>query len=83
MDELDHNNNTKKKREKKSEKLKVGSKANDRVEVEEDLKLPQLRYNGTPENNHYDMDKIELMYKMLLRQLSEIERQGVEDIKRQ
>ena len=40
MVELDHNNTRQKKREKKSEKLKVGSKANDRVEVEEDLKLP-------------------------------------------
>ena len=38
------------------EKQKVGSKATDRVEVDAEVKLPQLRPNGSPANKLQTLD---------------------------
>ena len=43
MVELDHNNNTKKKREKKSEKPEIERKPNLRVETDAKVKLPYFK----------------------------------------
>ena len=59
----DHSDNTdeKEKTEKKVENEKVEREAADRVEAEEQPKLPWLRYKGAPEKTHAFSAQINLV----------------------